>query len=73
LATEFRSSLDEVVRDRSARTLAWEDKRTFPVRYACSEEEYLALDVNLLVEFADGFAEVLPLPATRHRRIVAFL
>jgi len=72
MATEVRSSLGEAVRDRSEWTPQWENAQTFPVRYPCTEEEYLALDSNLLLEFSDGFLEVLPMPTTHHQRICAF-
>src|SRR5262249_6048958 len=52
---------------------AWDDVRDFPIRIPCTEEEYLAIDANLLLEYADGFLEVLPMPTTNHQRIVAFL
>jgi Uma2 family endonuclease len=52
---------------------AWDDVREFPIRIPCTEEEYLAIDANLLLEYADGFLEVLPMPAVEHQRIVAFL
>src|SRR5260370_7519738 len=38
-----------------------------------SEEEYLALDTNHLVEFCDGCLEVLPMVTIFHQRLVAFL
>ena len=43
-------------------TSEWEAAQVFPVRYPCTEEEYFALDYNLLLEYADGFLEVLPMP-----------
>ena len=73
MATEVRSSLEEAVRDLSEWTPEWEEAQVFPVRYPCTEEEYLTLDLNLLLEFADGFLEVLPMPTTHHQRISAFL
>jgi Uma2 family endonuclease len=47
--------------------------RLFPDQGAWSEEEYLALGGNRLVEFSDGHVEVLPMPTTSHQLIVAFL
>lgn len=40
-----------------------------------SEEAYLALTDSLprLVEFTDGFIEVLPMPTTRHQKILSYL
>ena len=34
-----------------------------------SVDEYLALDGNHLVEFSNGFLDVLPMPTTTHQRI----
>ncbi len=73
MATDVRSSREELVRLLSEWTPAWERVQTFPIRYPCTEEDYLALDLNRLLEFADGFVEVLPMPTTYHQRIVAFL
>lgn len=46
-----------------------------PQQGAWSEEEYLVLTdhSNRLVEFTDGFLEVLPLPTDRHQAILQFL
>jgi Uma2 family endonuclease len=52
---------------------AWDVARLFPEQGAWSEEEYLALGGNRLVEFSDGHVEVLPMPTTSHQLIVAFL
>ena len=52
---------------------AWEIARLFPNQGFWSEEDYLALDGNHLVEFSDGYVEVLPMPTTSHQRIVLFL
>ncbi len=43
------------------------------MRFPCTEEEYLELDVNRLLEFADGFLEVLPMPTIFHQLILLFL
>jgi Uma2 family endonuclease len=51
---------------------AWDVARLFPEQGAWSEEEYLALGGNRLVEFSDGHVEVLPIPTTSHQLIVAF-
>ncbi|MCX6045063.1 MAG: Uma2 family endonuclease [Chloroflexi bacterium] len=52
---------------------AWEIAKLFPYQGEWSEEEYLALDTNHLVEFTDGHIEVLPMPTIPHQRIVFFL
>lgn len=51
----------------------WEIARLFPYQGAWSEEEYLALDTNHLIEFDHGRLEFLPMPDISHQRIVAFL
>lgn len=57
----------------TSREPAWDVARLFPDQGARSEEEYLALSSNRLVEFSDGRVEVLPMPTTSHQLIVAFL
>ncbi len=52
---------------------AWDVATLFPNQGAWSEEEYLALNTNHLVEFTDGHLEVLPMPTTSHQIVVAFL
>jgi Uma2 family endonuclease len=47
--------------------------KLFPDQGAWSEEEYLALNGNKLVEFSHGYLEVLPMPTTSHQEIVAYL
>lgn len=51
----------------------WDVAYLFPAQGAWSEEEYLALNGNHLVEFAHGYLEVLPMPTTSHQMIVAYL
>ena len=51
----------------------WEIAHLFPRQGTWSEEEYLALPTNRLVEFSDGHIEVLPMPTQSHQLIVAFL
>ncbi len=52
---------------------AWDIARLFPTQGHWSEQEYLDLQGNRLVEFADGFIEVLPMPTFSHQLIIAFL
>src|SRR5437868_1505840 len=47
--------------------------RRSPARREWSEEEYLDLSTNRLVEFSDGRLEVLPMPTQSHELIVFFL
>ena len=52
---------------------AWELAELFPHQGEWTEEEYLALDTNRLIELSDGRLEVLPLPTEIHQKIVFFL
>lgn len=52
---------------------AWDVARLFPDQGSWSEEEYFALGDNHLVEYADGWIEVLPMPKASHQWIVAHL
>jgi Uma2 family endonuclease len=51
----------------------WEIAYLFPNQGNWSEEDYLALNGNSLVEFSDGFLEVLPMPTTSHQLLVLHL
>ena len=51
----------------------WELARLFPNQGTWSEEAYLALDTGRLVEYSQGFIEVLSMPTLGHQRIVRFL
>jgi len=52
---------------------AWEVAQLFPAQGTWSEEEYLSLKGNRLVEFSHGWVEVLLMPTTSHQTIVGFL
>src|SRR5437870_2446370 len=52
---------------------AWEVAFLFPSQGDWSEQEYLALDANRLVELSDGCLEVLPRATIFHQLIVRFL
>jgi Uma2 family endonuclease len=52
---------------------AWDIAKLFPDQGFWSEDDYLELDTNHLIEFTDGFIEVLPIPKTSHQRIVQYL
>src|SRR5436309_14861705 len=52
---------------------AWEVATLFPEQGDWSEEDYLALPGNRLVELSDGCLEVLPMPTTLHQWIVLYL
>jgi Uma2 family endonuclease len=51
----------------------WEIAELFPLQGTWSEEEYLGLPGNRLVEFSNGFLEVLPMPTTSHQALLAFV
>jgi Uma2 family endonuclease len=63
----------------AARTSLAQDKKLLldllPDQGGWSDEEYLWLTdhTNRLVEFTDGFVEVLPMPTDRHQAILGFL
>lgn len=46
---------------------AWDIARIFPRQGTCSEEEYLALETNRLVECSHGHIEKLPMPTQSHQ------
>jgi Uma2 family endonuclease len=52
---------------------AWDVALLFPYQGGWDEEDYLALHTNQLVEFTDGYVEVLAMPTTSHQFIVQFL
>jgi len=52
---------------------AWDVALLFPAQGQWSEEEYLALDGNRIVEFSNGRLEVPPMPTTSHQLLVAWL
>jgi Uma2 family endonuclease len=52
---------------------AWEIAYLFPEQGNWSEQEYLALSGNRLVEFSGGCIEVLTMPTWTHQRIVRLL
>ena len=52
---------------------AWEIAKLFPDQGEWSEEDYLQLNTNHLVELTNGHVEVLPMPTPRHQRIVLLL
>jgi len=51
----------------------WDIARLHPAQGQWSEEEYLALNSNHLVEFSHGIVEVPPMPTTSHQMIVFLL
>jgi Uma2 family endonuclease len=51
----------------------WEIVELFPAQGEWSEELYMRLPGNRLVEFSDGTIEILPLPTQRHQKMARFL
>lgn len=51
----------------------WGIAHLFPLQGAWSEDEYLGLDGNHLIEFSHGVLEVLPMPTTSHQMLVLYL
>lgn len=52
---------------------AWDIARLFPDQGDWSEDDYLTLDCNRLVEFCDGTVDVLPMPSLSHQLILQSL
>lgn len=52
---------------------AWDIARLFPNQGEWSEQEYLTLPTNHLVEYTDGHIGVLPMPTQSHQLTVLFL
>ena len=50
---------------------AWGIATLFPEQGNWSAHEYLSLPGNHLVEFSEGFVEVLPMPTTSHQLVVS--
>ncbi len=51
----------------------WEIAELFPEQGAWSEEAYMRLPGNRLIEFSEGRVELLPMPSRRHQRILMLL
>jgi Uma2 family endonuclease len=51
----------------------WELAHLYPAQGMWTEEEYLSLNTNWLIEYSDGFLEFLPMPSTFHQLIVRML
>jgi Uma2 family endonuclease len=52
---------------------AWKVAYLFPPQGEWTEEDYLALNTNHLVELSEGFLEVLEMPTTIHQMLVFYL
>jgi Uma2 family endonuclease len=51
----------------------WDLAELFPHQGAWTEEDYLALETNHLIEYSHGRIEVLPMPTEAHQLIVLYL
>jgi Uma2 family endonuclease len=51
----------------------WEIAQLFPAQGTWSEQEYLDLKGNRLIEFSSGIVEVLTMPTAAHQLILLFL
>src|SRR5262249_29841247 len=51
----------------------WEIAYLFPPQGQWSEDEYLNLNTNRLIEFSNGFLEFPPTPTTSHQLMVVYL
>ena len=52
---------------------AWEVARLFPAQGHWRVGDYLNLDGNFLVEYSQGYIDVLPMPTSSHQRLLAYL
>ncbi len=52
---------------------AWDVARLFPAQGHWRVGDYLNLDGNFLVEYSQGYIDVLPMPTTSHQRLLRFL
>jgi Uma2 family endonuclease len=51
----------------------WEIAELFPEQGSWTEEQYMLLPGNRLIEFSDGRVEILSMPSQRHQKILLFL
>ena len=71
LATEAKHTMAySTTKPADAPELTWEIAQLFPAQGHWSEEEYLALDTNHLIEFSLGQLEILPMPTQSHQLLV---
>src|SRR5262249_41063625 len=72
-ACKATTEANPTVERRLAMNRSLGSSRDFPRQGTWSEEEYLKLDTNRLIELSDGHLEVLTMPTTSHQMIVAYL
>ncbi len=64
------TSLEAVAKRHADRQPTWEMALRYPDQGTWTEDEYLSLPGNQLVEFTNGFVEVLPMPTEYHQDVV---
>lgn len=71
----FPVSFDSLANERLSQPgePPWDIALLFPLQGSWTEDDYLELGTNRLVEFSDGCIEVLPMPTKLHQRIVRSL
>jgi len=65
--------LSNMTRSESPDEPTWDIATLFPNQGSWSEEEYLALGTNHLVEFSQGYLEILEMPTISHQETLAYL
>lgn len=66
-------TIDEALRNPTRGEPAWGLAILYPEQGGWTEEEYLALDTNVLIEFADGCLEFPPMPTQFHQWVAGYL
>ena len=54
-------------------TPVWELARLYPTQGHWTEEDYLELETNLLIEYTDGVLEFLDMPSPQHQLILQYI
>jgi Uma2 family endonuclease len=67
------SSLTHLERPSASGEPAWEVAKLFPAQGHWNVSDYLSLNGNYLVEFSNGYIEVLTMPTELHQLLVACL
>ena len=66
-------NIEEALRDPMPGEPPWGIAMLYPEQGGWTEQEYLALDTNILVEFVDGCLEFPPMPTKAHQWTAGFL
>jgi Uma2 family endonuclease len=62
-----------MAKTRSTSEPTWDIATLYPAQGQWSEEEYLSLQTNHLVEFSHGQMEIISMPTTTHQTLVFYL